>query len=214
MEALRAVPARCTAERRIAARWPALAVALTAAAVTAACGSSGSTPPPAEAAPPSSHVTTGVFLPPEIATNAVTYNPELVPPNSTATVTVTTRGAQTEVSLNIDGLKPHRGYGVHATTAPCGKDPAAAGMRYQNRPDPAADAGHPSTDPEYADSSNELWLDFTTTAQGTSYGSRTVGWTFRPGEARSLVILDHLTSTGSNDSGDAGARLACLDVDF
>lgn len=214
MEALRPVPARIAAERRAVARRSALAAALAAAAFTAACGSSGSTPPPAEAAPPSSHTTTGVFLPPEIATNAVTYEPALVPSNSTATVDVTVRGAQTEVSLNIDGLAPRRGYGVHATTAPCGTDPAAAGPRYQNRPDPDADASHPSTDPEYANSSNELWLDFTTTAQGTAYSSRVVGWTFRAGAARSLVILDHPTSTGSNDAGDAGARLACLDIDF
>ncbi|GAA4804522.1 superoxide dismutase family protein [Tomitella cavernea] len=204
MDTRRAAPAKCAA----------VVVAIAAAAATAACGSDAAAPPPADAAPPASHVTTGVFLVPEIASNAVTYDPAKVPPNSTATVTESVHGSQTVVTLNVTGLQPATEYGVHATTEPCGKQPGSAGARYQNRPDPAASPGNPSTDPAYANTSNELWLDFTTTSAGTAYGTRTLGWTFRPGEARSLVILDHLTSTGSHDAGDAGARLACLDVDF
>ncbi len=192
-------------------RYAAVAVALAAAAATAACGSDAAAPPPANAAPPASHITTGVFLVPEIASNAVTYDPAKVPQNATATVTESVHGSQTVVTLNVTGLQPSTEYGVHATTEPCGTQPGSAGARYQNRPDPA---GVPSTDPEYANTSNELWLDFTTTPAGTAYSTRTLGWTFRPGEARSLVFLDHLTSTGTHDAGDAGARLACLDVDF
>ncbi|WP_158726583.1 superoxide dismutase family protein [Tomitella fengzijianii] len=202
------------ARRATSAKCAAAAVALAAAATTAACGSDAAAPPPADAAPPTSHVTAGAFLTPEIASNAVTYDPAKVPLNSTATVTESVHGSQTVVTLNVSGLQPSTEYGVHATTQPCGKEPGSAGARYQNRPDPASSTGQPSTDPEYANPSNELWLDFTTTAAGTAYGTRTLGWTFRPGEARSLVFLDHLTSTGSQDAGDAGARLACLDVDF
>lgn len=193
------------------------AVLVAAALAAAACGSGdgGSAPTAAaEPPPPSTSTTTGVFLEPILASNAFTYNTALVPPDSTATVTVTVAGSQTVVSLNVSGFVPTRGYGVQAATAPCAADPAAAGPAYQDTPNPASPPGRASTDPHYANAANELWLDFTTTPAGTAYTQRTQAWTFRPGEARSLVFLARHSSTGDDAPGDGGPRVACLDVDF
>lgn len=39
-------------------------------------------------------------------------------------------------------------------------------------------------------------------------------WTFREGEARSVVIHEHPTLTDPGEAGMAGERLACLTVPF
>jgi Cu-Zn family superoxide dismutase len=68
----------------------------------------------------------------------------------------------------------------------------------------------PSADPAFANPDNEIWLDFTTDATGAAIALTTVDWTFTGRQARSVVIHEHRTQHG----GAAGARVACLNVDF
>jgi Cu-Zn family superoxide dismutase len=66
-------------------------------------------------------------------------------------------------------------------------------------------------DPSYANPRNEVWLDFTTDANGGASSTSTEQWTFESGaRPRSLVIHAQGTQTVSGHAGDAGARVACL----
>ncbi|NYI03285.1 superoxide dismutase family protein [Allostreptomyces psammosilenae] len=141
---------------------------------------------------------------------AVSYVPELVPIGTTARVRVVEAPSGTHVSLRISGLLPDRDYGAHVHTSPCGADPADAGPHYQHVPDPV----QPSTDPAYANSANEVWLDFTTNHHGHGQVDTHVHWTPREGEARSIVLHDHHTSLTPGEAGTAGDRLACVNVPF
>ena len=94
---------------------------------------------------------------------------------------------------------PSRGYAAHAHVNPCGPTGDAAGPHFQNRPDPAAAPGKPSTDPAYANPQNEIWLDLRTDGDGD-------------GESRAEVPFDvHRPRPGvgrdprGRDDGD-GAR--------
>ena len=72
----------------------------------------------------------------------------------------------------------------------------------------------PSVDPKFANADNEVWLDFTTDAQGAGAGRATVKWEFRKGEANAVVIHAAHTSTEHGKAGTAGDRLACLTAQF
>jgi Cu-Zn family superoxide dismutase len=62
---------------------------------------------------------------------------------------------------------------------------------------------------------NEVWLDLVTNSAGRAVVRTTQPWQFAPGNgARSVIIHEEHTHTGPLDSGVAGARLGCLDVDF
>lgn len=137
---------------------------------------------------------------------AVSHTPDLVPYGSHIRVTVGRGGGATTVALDLSGLSPRLALAAHVHTGACGADPAASGPHYQNTPDPV----QPSTDPAYANAGNEVRLTLRTDADGHAAARTRVGWTFRPGEARSVVLhADHPVGTH-----DAGERLACVDVTF
>jgi Cu-Zn family superoxide dismutase len=140
---------------------------------------------------------------------AVTYDPQLVPPEAKIVVAAVS-GRRSTVVLAVAGLLPNRTYGAHVHVRPCGATGAAAGPHYQNVMDPV----QPSVDPAYANPSNEVWLDFTTGAHGHGRAVSQVGWGFRPGEANSVVIHEHATSTEPGMAGMAGVRVGCLTVPF
>lgn len=137
---------------------------------------------------------------------AVTYDTAGVPVGARASVEVEPEGSGTKVELEVHGLQPNRTYGAHIHVKQCGQTGDAAGPHYQNEKDPVS----PSTDPAYANNRNEVWLDFTTDAQGEGESSSTVAWQFRADEGRALVIHAQSTATHAGHAGTAGARLACL----
>ncbi|GAB3206710.1 superoxide dismutase family protein [Marinactinospora thermotolerans] len=140
---------------------------------------------------------------------AVTYDPEAVPEGASVNVSVTSKGAPpTIVTMGISGLQPDRDYGAHVHTKPCGAAPDDSGPHYQNEEDPQ----QPSTDPKYANPDNEIWLDFTTDADGSADASASVDWVPRQGEANSIVIHAEHTHTEPGHAGQAGDRLACINV--
>ncbi|GAA5018830.1 hypothetical protein [Actinopolymorpha pittospori] len=90
-----------------------------------------------------------------------------------------------------------------------GEDPADAGPHVQWREDPV----QPSTDPRFANPRNEIWLDFTTDRNGVGVAASVVRWPVCQKTAGSVVLHVH-TSTEPGQAGMAGARLACVNVDF
>lgn len=116
------------------------------------------------------------------------------------------------VTLHVWGMRPNTDYGAHAHVNPCGATGGAAGPHFQNEvPAP----GTPSTDPAYANPTNEIWLDLTTDAEGNGVAQTKVPWQFSPTRrAQSAIIHVEHTHTGPTDSGVAGTRLACLTVGF
>ena len=131
---------------------------------------------------------------------------------------VATPSGKTVITLHVEGLTPNREFGSHAHTKPCGATGAAAGPHYQNAVDPV----QPSVDPAYANDDNEVWLDFTTDADGNGAAQAVVDWHFardaaHPDGANSVIIHRDETSHGEPGhpgAGVAGPRLACLTVPF
>ncbi|GHH84408.1 hypothetical protein GCM10018793_48690 [Streptomyces sulfonofaciens] len=144
------------------------------------------------------------FSPPSatVPSHALTYDKDLVPPGARIEVQQNSDRRGTTVSLHVSGVRPGYAFGAHVHTKPCAKDPAAAGGHYQNRVDPV----QPSTDPEYVNPQNEVWLDFTSDAHGAGEARAHHTWGFRSGQARSVVLHD--------EPGSKGARVACLTVPF
>ena len=176
-------------------------------------------PPPRTAAPTTGGNegigAEGVLAPPERATTAFTYNPALAPEGATIEVDVTPGGASTEVLLDVGGLLPNRGYAAHAHVNACGPTGDAAGPHFQNRVDPAAAPGKPSTDPAYANPQNEIWLDLRTDGDGDGESRVEVPFTFTDRAPASVVIHEaETTGTAPGQAGSAGARLACITVPF
>ncbi|MGJ5897273.1 superoxide dismutase [Streptomyces sp. V2] len=168
----------------------AVAAALTAAPGTAAPGTARDVVLRADArfAPPTA------FIP----SDAVTYDQDLVPAGASIEVVQrTTYGGATVVTLRVSGLPSGRAFGAHVHQKACGADPAASGGHYQHVP---------GTGPEYVNEDNEVWLDFTTGKEGSGVGVATHTWTFRQGEAASVVIHD--------EPGTKGARVGCFTVPF
>lgn len=141
---------------------------------------------------------------------AVTYEHKKVPVGARISVAQWASETGMTIRLKVQGLKPHRTYGAHVHTKPCGPKPDDSGPHYQNRVDPK----QPSVDPAYANPHNEVWLDFTTDAKGNAHAASQHSWWFREGAARSVVIHDHRTTTGPGHAGTAGDRLGCLTVPF
>ncbi|WP_156758155.1 superoxide dismutase family protein [Actinokineospora pegani] len=144
-----------------------------------------------------------------------TYDPDVVPVGAAAVAVAMESGnvpvelGRTRVGLAVDGLLPDRTYGAHVHTGECGADPAAAGPHTQNRPDPV----QPSVDPAYANPVNEVWLDFTTNAQGDAVAIARVPWSLSAREARSVVLHAEGTHTEPGHAGTAGKRLACVPLE-
>lgn len=139
---------------------------------------------------------------------AVTYDEEAVPVGSWATVTVSPADRSTHFRLDVHEVEPDRDFGAHLHTQPCGPDTEDSGPHYQNETDPE----QPSTDPQYANAGNEVWLDLRTDDTGTGTAETGVGWQVRPGEANSIVLHEEHTSTEHDSAGTAGERLSCVDV--
>ncbi|KOX11208.1 superoxide dismutase family protein [Nocardiopsis sp. NRRL B-16309] len=162
----------------------------------------------------SPEVTASIFMEWSEGAGAVTYDETAVPVGATADVQVREGDGRTSVQFTGTGLEGDREFGAHVHTRPCGEEPSDAGPHYQNEADPAATEDEPSSDPAYANPENELWLDFTTDADGNAVSTATVDWTFREGEARSLVLHEQHTSTEHGEAGTAGDRVACVTVEF
>jgi Cu-Zn family superoxide dismutase len=197
-----------------------LAVAGTVLAVTPmACGHQE---PQTRAATPVSHARpdptalsgSGTFTSPDPASKAITYNPALAPVDASILTSVTPGGygySRTVATLVVAGLLPNRSYAVHAHTNACGPTGEDAGLHYQNRIDPAAKPPAPSTNPQYANPRNEIWLDIRTDAAGQGTSQTTVPFGFTDRKPGSIVLHEATTTTTApNQAGQAGARIACV----
>ncbi|MFH8747354.1 superoxide dismutase family protein [Streptomyces rimosus] len=146
----------------------------------------------------------------QMLSSALTYDPKLVPVGSHVTVSERSDSKQTRVGLRVTDLPANRTYGAHVHTGACGVRPTDAGVHYQHRKDPRT----PSVDPAYANPKNEVWLDFTTNANGEGSAESLHAWSFRPGEARSVAIHERRTATKPGVAGTAGRVVACYTVPF
>ena len=143
---------------------------------------------------------------------AWTYSASQLPEGARLTVTAVYPGSgSTIVTLHLTGAGASREYGAHAHKAACTSVSADALGHYQFAPNP--NPLNP-TDPEYANSSNEIWLDIHTNPSGNGYAQAVVPW--QPGTSRpmSVVIHEMHTSTESGTAGTAGSRLGCMTVPF
>jgi Cu-Zn family superoxide dismutase len=141
------------------------------------------------------------------------YDTALFPAGGTANVQAVIGGTTTLVRLQVGGLLPNRRYGSHVHYLPCGATGAAAGAHYQYVPDPATGGSKTaaSTNPDYANPRNEIWLDFTTNGAGAASSQSVVSWRM-PADHRARSVIIH--AMGTDNTGAAGARLACIDVPF
>ncbi len=218
----------------VAGRCAGLAIAIIGITVAAtACGGSTpaepSTPP---AAPPSVEQPTaeqptveqppleevsaeGVLAPPERAQNAFTYDSAAAPEGARLSVEAGGTDNGTQVRLRVTGLQPDRGYAAHAHAQACGPTGAAAGPHFQDEVDPAATPEKPSTDPAFANPSNEIWLDLRTDATGSGEATTEVPFEFDDRAPASVIIhANEVTATAPGQAGSAGGRVACLNVPF
>jgi len=144
---------------------------------------------------------------------AVTYNPAVAPVGALLSVAVDDDGdGGTTVTLDVEGLLPDRGYAAHAHAKPCGATATDTGPHFQNTVDPAAGPGRPSTDPDYANPENEVWLDLHTDADGDGHAEADVPFAFVENRSpRSVVIHEaETTATDAGHAGTAGGRAACI----
>jgi superoxide dismutase, Cu-Zn family len=156
----------------------------------------------------------GTLTAPNPNAKAVTYNPALAPVDAAILAAVMPSGSgysSTLATLVVAGLLPNRGYAVHVHTKACGPTGQDAGPHYQNRIDPAASPQAPSTNPEYANPRNEIWLDVHTNAAGSGTSHITVPFAFTDRIPGSIVVHEAMTTaTAPGQAGQAGARIACL----
>ncbi|MCA1709291.1 MAG: superoxide dismutase family protein, partial [Actinobacteria bacterium] len=86
-----------------------------------------------------------------------------------------------------------------------------AGPHYQNRIDPAARPQEPSTNPEYANPRNEIWLDVRTDVDGSGNARTTVPFSFTDRTPGSIVVHEApATATAPGQAGRAGVPIACV----
>lgn len=163
----------------------------------------------------------GTFDVPATATSAFTYDVTQIPVGARIVVkAIKIAHHKTLIKLRVRGLLAGETYGAHVHYLACGATGAAAGAHYQNIPDPAVAGSQTvsSIDPFYANSDNEVWLDFVTNAKGKGRAHAVVDWRFRPtapGTTRSVILHIDPTSTGGTvPPGNAGARLGCLNANF
>ncbi len=174
---------------------PIAACALAGAALTS-CGS------PGEAS--------GTLAPPAEADDAYTYDTTAAPPGAELAVETPEVDSGMQIELTASGLQPNRAYGAHAHVRECGDTGDAAGPHFQNEQDPVS----PSVDPKYANVNNEIWLDFTTDEQGSGSAIAQVPFEFGDRAPASVVLHEETTATFPGSAGEAGARIACLNVEF
>lgn len=112
------------------------------------------------------------------------------------------RDAATAVLMvhGVDRSAQGRTFGAHLHTGPCVPgNGAAAGPHYN----------HSGVVPPVVNDQTEVWLDFTVNTGGSGQSVTQVPWVPQAG-AHSVVV--HELPTASN--GTAGARLACLPVEW
>jgi superoxide dismutase, Cu-Zn family len=155
----------------------------------------------------------GVLAPPGPHAKAITYNPSLAPTGAAVTaMVIPSSNGTTTATLTVSGLLPNRSYAVHAHTNACGATGEAAGPHFENRKDPAGTPEVASTNPEYANPKNEIWLDVHTDAAGAGTSTTTVPFVLTDGRVPGSIVIHEAmqTSTAPGQAGQAGARIACL----
>jgi superoxide dismutase, Cu-Zn family len=140
---------------------------------------------------------------------AITYNPALVPVGGQMKATLDPSGNSTVADFSVSGLMPNRGYSVVAHVNTCGGVPGGEGPHFQNRIDPAAKSGTPSTNPEYANPTNEIWLDVRTDSSGSGTSHVTVPFVFTDRGPGSIVVHNEQQTT-ANSAAQTNDRVACL----
>ena len=116
-----------------------------------------------------------------------------------AVASATVTEGQTVVVINVKDISAEAGttFGAHVHVGPCVEANGAAALGHYN----AGGGVSPGT---------EVWLDFTVTGGGTGHATAIVPFAIEEGTARSIVI--HALPTAPD--GAAGARLACLPLEF
>lgn len=143
--------------------------------------------------------------------DAVTYDEDQVPAGAEArVVSLPLPGGHTKVIAFLSGLEPGRSYGAHVHTQPCGPTGADAGPHFQQVEAPEGVSG----DPAYANPDNEVWLDFRTGPAGNAVTTASGDWQLHERKAESVVIHESTTKLAPGVAGEAGSRLACLNVRF
>jgi Cu-Zn family superoxide dismutase len=110
----------------------------------------------------------------------------------------------TRVRLQVTGLDHDavgRTLGAHVHRGGCQQDNGAGALGHYKHGDQAAVAT-----PE-----NEIWLDFVVQPGGVGSADTTVDFAIPAGQAGSVVIHERGTD---NPGGGAGARYACIPVNF
>lgn len=189
------------------------AVLLTGGLAACSGGADTGSPAPTQEAPAVKPVAEAALAAPAESGDqpkGITYDVKRIPLGAKLSTGSSVADGRTTVELTVSGLLPDTKYGSHVHTKPCGAKPADSGPHYQHEKDPVT----PSVDPKFANADNEVWLDFTTDAQGAGAGRATVKWEFRKGEANAVVIHAAHTSTEHGKAGTAGDRLACLTAQF
>ncbi|HCT76928.1 MAG TPA: superoxide dismutase [Micromonosporaceae bacterium] len=177
--------------------------------LAAACAILAENPVPAE--PKTADTAFAVIYAPGVT--AITYDITTVPPAGRVQLSISSPGEPLKVTLAVTGLAPDRVFGAHLHTKSCAPTGAGAGPHYQHRPDPAANTEHPSVDPAYTNAENEVWLDFRTDDSGRAGAASAHEWSYDAGRAPlSLIIHAEATKTGPGQAGQAGARLACVNL--
>lgn len=119
---------------------------------------------------------------------------------STITVSAGVPGGNSQITLEVDGVDAPAGteFGAHVHVNPCGPTGGAAGGHFM------ADGAQGSLQ------HREVWLDFIVDAHGRGRATATRNFTI-PDRANRSIIL-HIMGT-DHETGAAGARLACIDLD-
>jgi Cu-Zn family superoxide dismutase len=206
---------RCSPVHRrlaVAAIGAVLALGPIACSSTQSSGSSAPTATGTSTGMPAVELTAdGILTAPDQASNAFTYNPALAPVGAQIAVTLTPSDGSTTATFEASGLLPNRGYAVHLHAKACGPTGDAAGPHFQHNIDPAATPEEPSTNPEYANPANEIWLDVRTDATGSGMSSTKVPFVFTDRVPASVVVHEEMTTaTEPGKAGKAGARVACF----
>jgi superoxide dismutase, Cu-Zn family len=121
--------------------------------------------------------------------------------DATASVLVVATGnGKTHVTLHLRGVDAPAGqrFGAHVHEHACGSLGSDAGAHYQQ-------AGVTGTL-----EAREIWLDFTVNRAGNAHAEAVRPWSLDQSAPRSVIV--HALPTAP-DTGAAGARLACIDLD-
>jgi hypothetical protein len=133
------------------------------------------------------------------------YAPAVAGPFDSASASLTfveSKGHLVAVLLvkGVDASAAGRTFGAHLHAGPCvAGNGAAAGPHYN----------HSGVVPPVVNNQTEVWLDFTATGGGTGQAVAHLPW--EPDSGQHSVVI-HELPTAAN--GTAGARLACLPVEW